>query len=53
MDIVVFTIFRVTFDYYSYLCRSYKMSQQVMNFVITPSQKMNKNVKLLTKHDIL
>ncbi len=45
--------FGVTFDSYSYLCKTYKMSQQVTNFITTLSQEMNENFKLPTKHDML
>ncbi len=29
------------------------MSQQATNFIATPSQKINENFKLPTKHDML
>jgi hypothetical protein len=53
MDIVFLTTFSVISYYYSYLCRSNKMNQQVTNFITTPSQEMNEIFKLPTKHDLL
>jgi len=36
-----------------YLHKSYRLNQQVMNFISIPSWEMNENFKLPTKHDML
>jgi hypothetical protein len=38
---------------YSYLHNSYTVSQQAMNFITTPSWKMDETFELPTKHDML
>jgi hypothetical protein len=38
---------------YSYSHNKYIMSQQAMNFITTPSWKMDETFKLLTKYDML
>ncbi len=38
---------------YSYLHNKYIVSQQMMNFITTPSLKMDETFELLTKYDML
>jgi len=38
---------------YSYLHNKYIVSQQTMNFITTPSSKMDETFELLTKNDML